>query len=221
MDRINQLSLHRLIEIADTMPGSAIEHRTYHQGEVLFEEDTYAKGIYYLEQGTILLNTTEHSGKEAVVHVIAPNNFIGFLPLIQKSKHTSTAIVLENLSHIKFISKAIFTEALTDNRFANGFIKILCQKMTINEIQLVQFKNQSVDKRLATALVSLDRIFKKGAKDNSPIIRLKKKDIASMIGVAPETLSRRLAEFEQEGLIELHIKGIKVKDKEQLSTLAG
>jgi CRP-like cAMP-binding protein len=221
MSRINKLSLHRLIEIADTLPGSQITNHTYHQGDRLFEENTYTKGLFYLERGTVLLSTIECTGAEVVVSVVGANNFMGFLPILQKTRLTTSAVVLEDDSQIKFIPKAVFTKALEDNRFVKGFIKILSSLITSYENQLVQVKNKTVRERLADVLIALNHAFKKGAGDPDPMITLKKKDLASMIGVAPETLSRRLAEFEKEGLVELHIKGIKVKDKEQLLALAG
>ena len=216
MDRINKLSLHRILEIADTLTESKVENRIYHQGDLLFEENTYVKGLYYLERGTVLLSTMERTGSEVVVNIIGANNFIGFLPIIQKTRLTTTAVVLEDSCRIKFIPKAIFIEALKDNRFVNGFIKILAELITSNENQLLQIKNKSVRERLALTLVSLNHAFRKSVRDPTPLITLKKKDLASMIGVAPETLSRRLADFEKEDLIELHLKGIKIKDKEQL-----
>lgn len=221
MSRINKLSLHRLNEIADSLPDSQITNQTFHQGELLFEENTYAKGLFYLERGTVVLSTKERTGAEVVVSIVGANNFIGFLPLLQKTRLTTSAVVLEDDSQIRFIPKAVFTKALDDNNFVKGFIKILLSLITSYENQLIQVKNKTVRERLADVLVALNHAFKKGAKDSDPMITLKKKDLASMIGVAPETLSRRLAEFEKEGLIELHIKGIKVKDKEQLLTLAG
>ncbi len=216
MLRINKLSLHRLSEIAVSLPGETIESHTYQSGETLFEEGTYAKGLFYVESGTILLSTSLETGSDVVISVIGSNNFIGYLPLIQKTRLTSTAITLVDHCRIKFIPKTLFLEALTDLNFLNGFMKILSERIRSNEKQALHLKTKNVRTKLATVLISLNDVFKKSANDLLPVITLKKKDLASFIGAAPETLSRQLADFEKRGLIELHFKGIKVKDLEKL-----
>lgn len=55
--------------------------------------------------------------------------------------------------------------------------------------------------------------------NNSPIITLPmaKKDIASYLGTTPETISRKFAELEEEGLIQqLPEKKIKIHDVDDL-----
>ncbi len=220
MNRINKISLHRLNAIAETNTGVTIESSTYQRGQVLFEEGKYAKGLFYIESGTVLLNRTNQMETEVVMNIIGRDNFIGFLPLFKKNKHTSSAIAMEDNCQVKFISKTIFNKALTDIRFVNGWIKILCDTIALQEDHLVDFKTKDSSERLAAMLISLTTTYKKSAKIPSQIITIKKIDLARLIGIAPETLSRRLADFEKEGLIELHVKGIKVIDPEQLSNYA-
>lgn len=206
--------------MADTLTGTAMESRTYQRGDTLFKEDTHAKGVFYIESGTILLTSTQETGTEVVIRVISSNNFIGFLSVIQKTKSNSTAIALQDNCRVRFISKALFLAALEDNRFVQGFTKILCALIMSHEKEALQFKTKNVSARLAMVLVALNDAYKKSAMDAFPIIDLKKKYLASLIGAAPETTSRQLAELEKEGFIELHIKGIKLKDKVQLQTLS-
>jgi CRP-like cAMP-binding protein len=216
MIRINKLSLHRLHEMAERLEYPGIETRIYQGGEIIFEEDTSARGVFYIESGTILLRSSKLNGNEVAINVIGSNNFIGFLPLIQKKRYTSTAIALQDNCRVKLVSKELFLEAMTDNQFLNGFLKVLCELILSYENQTLQLKTKNAREKLAAILVALNQAFRKSNKDSFPMITLKKKDLAGLVGVAPETLSRNLAEFEKKGLIELHFKGIRLKRKEQL-----
>jgi CRP/FNR family transcriptional regulator len=219
MIRINKLSLHRLHEIAARKGYPEPENRMYQSGEMIFAEDTPARDLFYIERGTILLRTAKQNGTEVALHVIGSNNFIGFLPLIQKKKYNSTALVLQDNCRLQLISKELFQDALTDVQFLTGCMKILCDMILSYEKQTLLLKTKNANEKLATILISLNDTFRKSGKIPFPMITIKKKDLAGLVGVAPETLSRNLAALEQKGLIELHLKGIKIKQMEQLSRI--
>lgn len=81
-------------------------------------------------------------------------------------------------------------------------------------------QTKNVRQRIATALLSFENAYDKTHDKKEAFISLKKKDIAAIVGITPETLSRRLAEFETEGLIELHIKGLKLINQHKLIRIA-
>ena len=220
MGGVRNLSFHRLNNLADAADGEDIEAQTYNNGDILFKERSSSNGLFFIERGTILLTTLGADGSHAAIRTATADNFIGFLSLVRGTNYTSTAMAIEDDCQVRFVSKAIFNEALTDNSFANGFIKILCERIQSIENHIVDLKTKSVRQRLAIVLIMFENAFKKRSQKESPLISLKKKDIARIVGTAPETLSRHLAEFENEGFIELHIKGIKVINHPGLYTIA-
>ena len=78
---------------------------------------------------------------------------------------------------------------------------MLCDEIWSSEKQIVNLHSKKIDSRLATLLLDLEQ-----ASENSPVhddslIRLPKKDLAKIINISPETLSRYLTSFQESGLI--------------------
>ena len=220
MRNINRLSLHRLNEYAENLSGSRIDHRSYVPGEIIYSAETYAKGLFFLEKGSILVKTTAPDGSDDVIRILGQDSFFGLLPLIRRTRYTSTAVALQQETRVTFIPRPIVGEALKDYQFVIGFLKILSERIHDNEIHLLHIKNKNAEERLAYILIELSNVFQTKVNDPAPMITIRKKELASYMGVTPETLSRRLADFEKQGWIELHLKGIRVVQIESLQNMA-
>jgi len=78
----------------------------------------------------------------------------------------------------------------------------------------MQMAYQSVRKRISESIVRLCR-----QTGSSDLITVSRVDLASMSGTAPETVSRTLSDFKEEGLIEKKGSTIKVLDIKRLEKI--
>jgi CRP-like cAMP-binding protein len=86
---------------------------------------------------------------------------------------------------------------------------------------MLAMAHRSVRRRVAHLLLFLNGDLTQEDDGTQPsCISLKKVEMAQMIGVAPETLSRTLSEFKQRGLIEISGREIILRDKPDLMTIA-
>ena len=91
---------------------------------------------------------------------------------------------------------------------ARKFISMLSSNLYKAENLLLELAYQSVRQRVATALTKLNSQNDSGK--NPFIISVARKDISSMVGTSTESLNRTLADFKDEGLIEISDKGLRV-----------
>jgi CRP-like cAMP-binding protein len=75
---------------------------------------------------------------------------------------------------------------------------------------------QSVRQRVASALL---KIHAKLLNEKTAVITIARRDISSIVGTATESLNRTLADFKDEGLIEISGEGLKVLNKPKLEKL--
>jgi CRP-like cAMP-binding protein/CheY-like chemotaxis protein len=183
LELLNNLSLNR-------------ELRHYQKKDLIFEEGKYPKFLYYLEKGAIKLFKTNEDGREFIVRIVAPGEFLGYLPIIKNDTYSESAVILEP-SDIRLIPIDDFLKLVFGNKDVNArFIKLLANHISEQEQMLLNLAYNSVRKRVATALIALQE---QGKSD----IHLLRDDLAAVVGTAKETLVRTLSDFKSEGMIDI------------------
>ena len=183
LELLNNLSLNR-------------ELRHYQKKDLIFEEGKYPKFLYYLEKGAIKLFKTNEDGREFIVRIVAPGEFLGYLPIIKNDAYSESAVILEP-SDIRLIPIDDFLKLVFGNKDVNArFIKLLANHISEQEQMLLSLAYNSVRKRVATALIALQE---QGKSD----IHLLRDDLAAVVGTAKETLVRTLSDFKAEGMIDI------------------
>lgn len=183
------------------------EERTYHKRDVLFREGDYPRYIFYLHDGKVKLSKTNDDGKEFILSLGKKGDYIGFLPMLQSIRYPENAIALEDC-RVSLIPQQRFLDTLYEHPdLANVFIKMMAQDILEKEEQLVELAYNSVRKRVADALVRLQKQYQ-DPDDKRFSVAILREDLASMVGTAKETVIRTLSDFRDEHLIEM--KGSKI-----------
>ncbi|HNP99478.1 MAG TPA: Crp/Fnr family transcriptional regulator, partial [Bacteroidia bacterium] len=114
------------------------------------------------------------------------------------------------------IPKQDFFSLLYSNRdVAAKFIKLLSNNLQEMEEKLINLAYNSVRKRVADALISLQNQFVHTG-DKSPVFSVSREDLASMVGTATESVIRTLSDFKEEKLIDIRDKNIYILNPEKL-----
>jgi CRP-like cAMP-binding protein len=183
------------------------EERTYHKRDVLFRQGDYPRYIFYLRDGKVKLSKTNDDGKEFILSLGKKGDYIGFLPMLQSIRYPENAIALEDC-HVSLIPQQRFLDTLYEHPdLANVFIKMMAQDIFDKEEQLVELAYNSVRKRVADALVRLQKQYQ-DPNDKRFSMAILREDLASMVGTAKETVIRTLSDFRDENIIEM--KGSKI-----------
>ncbi len=193
----------------------------YKKGDVVFLEGGVPKGIYCIKKGIVKISKLTEQGKEHILFLSQPGDFLGYRALIGEEKYNASATILEDAS-ICFIPKSDFLEILHSNpAFFNKMIKKVCAQLGIMEQNLTVIAQKSVKERLATTLLMLKESYGMDGDESTLIdIRLSREEIANVVGTATETVIRLLSGFKSEGFIEFDGKKIRVLKAEELKRLA-
>ncbi|MCB0737177.1 MAG: Crp/Fnr family transcriptional regulator [Bacteroidetes bacterium] len=194
--------------------------KSYKKGEVIFEEDRHPAKLYCVIHGKVKVSRLNETGREQIVRLYGPNEVLGYKSLVMESPYHASATALEE-TQLGFVSKSAFDRIIDTNpRIARLFMKILCQNLDESENQLVSLASKNIRERVAGALVLLQRKF--GLNNDKTLgINLSREEIAGMIGIATENLSRTLSQFRDEGIIDALGRKIVILDTEQLEVIRG
>ncbi|MEO6851477.1 MAG: Crp/Fnr family transcriptional regulator, partial [Mucilaginibacter sp.] len=120
---------------------------------------------------------------------------LGINAMLSNEAYADTATALED-SLLCLIPREQLEDLLNlYPEVAREFIKLLANDIREKEDQLLQMAYHSVRKKMAEALLRLQR---QGGMDSFKIAR---EDLAAMAAMATETVSRTLSDFKDEGLI--------------------
>lgn len=191
-----------------------IEARTYRKGEMVYLAGDPGGKLYVLHTGKVKITRINPSGKEQVIRILGPGEFMGELSLFRSSPQTDNAEALEESTMCVMDGAKLKELMLKNPSISLKVMEELSQRLQKAENLIEVISLDSVEQRLAQALLAL-------AGDKAEItLKMAKKDFASQMGMSRETLSRKLAAFQEQGLIRLDgQRRIVILDKEGLQAV--
>lgn len=195
--------------------------QTYRKGEIIFREDTYPSGIYYLVNGKAKKYKVDKDGREQIFYVANTGELLGFHAILSGDNYPDSAAVMED-SVIAFIPREDFLEALRQSDVLNRrLLKTLSHEFIVLTNSLTMFAQRSVRERLALQLIVVREKYKVDFQPGMPVeINMSRDDLASLVGTARENVVRILSEFKEEGLVETKGRKIIVRDVKSLIKIA-
>jgi CRP-like cAMP-binding protein len=190
--------------------------KKYKKGSVIFEQGQTPRGVYYIKSGWVKIFKIGADGNEKVLHLATKNQFIGYLSLIKRWNFQSSAIAITDCE-IYFIPKQIFLELLAkDNEFASLVVEMLADELVESETHIDTLLSKNIQERLTNLLLGLEQASDRNTAFNDSYIRLPKKELAAIINITPETLSRHLSALKLDGLIENNKNHIELLNRNEL-----
>jgi len=190
------------------------QHKTcirYKKGQTLFYEGTRPMGLFCINSGKVKVYKISSEGKEQILKLAKPGDFLGYRALISEEFYNSSATVIEE-GAMCYIPKSDFLEILHKNpAFFRKMAKRVAHELGMMEQKLVTIAQKSVRERLAATLIMLKETYGMEGEESDLIdIALSREDLANIIGTATETVIRLLSDFKSQKLISLQGKKIKV-----------
>ena len=188
------------------------------KNDMLFSEGDSAFYLYCLVSGKIKTFKSNDGGKEYIIDIHKEGDFIGYSALIEESNHKEAAIAIEN-SEVALIPKQDFLQLLhTNNEVAMTFMKLLSNNSSKASEKLLKLAYDSARKRVAEAIIFVSRKYEIEGK-NELTFTILRENISALCGISPESVSRTLADFKEENLIEARSGSIKIIDLKKLESI--
>ncbi len=190
--------------------------RNYNKGEALFFEGDEGNGFYIVAQGQVKIFKLSLEGKEHILHILGPGDPFGEVPVFSGRPFPANAQSLIK-SCILFLPRTAFIKLITTNpSLSLNMFAILSTRLREFTVQIENLSLKEVPERVASYLIYQSD--EQGHQDFVDL-RISKKQLASMLGATPETLSRMFAKMSDQGLIEVEGRRIRLLDRQKLTTI--
>lgn len=201
----NLTGFNDLISVAagENYLGKLKENRSinrYKKKQVIYTEGNYPARLYYISKGKVKTYRKNEDGKELITGLYNEGDFIGYTALLENVVYRESAEALED-TELAVIPRSEFEEMLGSNPVVlKRFIAILASNVNEKEEKLLAIAYNSLRKKVADTLVTLCRKYNT-EKRQDYAIDLSRENLASIAGVAKESLIRTLSDFKDENLI--------------------
>ncbi len=197
----------------------SVHSRYYKRGDLVFQEGERSDALYIINQGVIKVYKLSDSGKEHILRFLFHGDFGGVSSLFKERRHYANAEVVEDAVVCRIHGNDL--RAILDQNFeiAYRFLAALSERLREADEWTGSISLMDTERRLAkTLLIFRSKVEESVARE----LPFAKRDLAALMGMTPETLSRKLAAFESQGIISLKgKKGIQILDVDALIKIAG
>lgn len=205
----SNLSHDEMMEVA-----KITRKRTFEKNEMIYMAGDKGEKLYVINSGKVKIARITDTGKEQVIRVLGPGEFMGELSLFSTSTLKDNGQALSETVVCIIDGKSLKLLMKKHPEIAFKVMEELSERLEDTESLIENISLYSVERRIAQSLIKLS-----GGKEEL-LLKIKKGDWASHLGMSQETLSRRLTIFQDMGLIKLvgHRKII-LLDKEALQEI--
>jgi CRP/FNR family transcriptional regulator len=197
---------------------SQASERKLEPKEHVFCEGDPRTHVYRVEDGVIAIYKTLFDGRRRIIDFAYPGDFIGLGVLGEHimSAQATCAAKVRCLS-----ASALESLAETDASLALKLYKSVCQDLQAARSLLVTVGQRSAVERVAAFLLALHR--RRGDEASDVIeLAMRRSDIADLLGLTIETVSRTLTKLREMRVIEVEQGGttVRLADLARLTDLA-
>ena len=205
LDLIRRVPLFSLLtgEQAQAVAEGVVKRR-YRRGEVIVEQGTKSNALFILLTGRARVVTADSRGREVILAVLQPGDYLGEMSLIDNEPHSAT-VRAEVQCDALVLGRPEFTRCLPENSsLSYAIMRGLVSRLRAADRQIESLALLDVYGRVARTL--LDMAEQDG---DTKIIRNKvsRQDLAKVVGASREMVSRVMKDLEERGIVETQENG--------------
>lgn len=193
------------------------EVRRYAKGEDIFFAGEPAAGFFSVASGKVRIYQTSLSGKEHIIHVFGPGEVFAEVAVFSGGVFPANAQAMEDGEYLFFPRQRFRRLIAAEPDLAMDMLGLLSIRLRQLVKKIEDLSLREVPARLAAHLLLLQAQSKK----HRLTLDLPKGQLAAYLGTIPETLSRVLRRFSDDGLIELSGNSLAILDVARLEAQAG
>lgn len=195
--------------------------RPLHRGDHLFRTGDRFRSLYVVKTGSVKTYTPNSEGGEQVLGFHLPGEIIG-LDAIELDSHACGAKVLETSAICEIPFARLEELSMAIPSLQHQMYRLLSKEIHQDTEMLLLLGKKNAEERLATFLLSLShRLKKRGLSPTDFHLSMSRHEIGNYLGLAVETVSRLFTRFQEEGLVGVDRKHVRLTDIEGLEALVG
>lgn len=197
-----------------------IIRKKYKKGELIIMEGTKLESMIIINTGKVKAYRNTSEGKEHILYIFSEGDFFGEKNLLLNQEATYNAEALEETGICTIQRKAFQDLIIEYPELGLKVMEELCSRLIRLENTVESMGTKSVETRINQVLLEFcDKYGREQLKGILIELPLSREGIANYIGLTRETVTRKLNQLQEQGIIEMiGNKKIIILDKEALKS---
>jgi CRP/FNR family transcriptional regulator, cyclic AMP receptor protein len=168
--------------------------------DTLFSQGDVGKDVMYIQKGAVKLSVVSKTGKEAIVAMLKPGDFVGEGALAGQPLRIATATAAGPVTVLVIGLKEMIRVLHAEHAFSDRFISYMVGRNIRIEEDLIDQLFNSSEKRLARTLLLLAR-YGNHEKPQFVLPKISQETLAEMIGTTRSRVNFFMNKFKKLGFI--------------------
>ncbi|HXJ17680.1 MAG TPA: fumarate/nitrate reduction transcriptional regulator Fnr [Candidatus Polarisedimenticolia bacterium] len=191
-----------------------------HKGEVLYRAGDKLRSLFAVRRGAFKTSGVMEDGRVHVTGFFLAGEILGF-DAITRDVHPCTAEALETSDVCEIPFDRLEELGSQIPGLQRQLMRIMSRELLRDEQLLVMLGRMSAEERFASFLLSFSRRqARQGRSETDLSLAMSRQDIGYFLGLALETISRLFSRFQEQGLIEVIGRQVRLLDIERVRSLA-
>lgn len=190
------------------------------KGDKLFSTGQVFQSVYAIKSGGFKLLSQQNSGEEKIIGFYLPGDILG-IDALSTGEHSSTALALDHSSVCEIPYKELERLSLQIPTLNRQLLSVMSKELNDERMHAELLSRKGAEERMALFIRWLSqRQARRGFNDKLFQLSLLHRDVALYLGLTPETVSRVLARFSDEGIVEWRHKQVNILHSHRLDEIA-
>ncbi len=190
-------------------------------GATVYHNGNHFHSLYAVKSGFIKTETLHDDGRAQITGFYMAGEILGFDGIATQA-HICSAIALEDSEVCVIPLERVENNDNGLHELHHHFYKLMSREIVRDHTIMMLLGSMQSEERLAAFLLNLSLRFQlRGYSANNLILRMKREEIGSYLGMKIETVSRIFTKFQEQGLLEVHQKNILILDMQGLEKIIG
>ena len=205
LDLIRRVPLFSLLTNDQALAiASSVVKRRFRRGEIVVEQGKKSNALFILLTGRARVLTADVRGREVILAVLQPGDYVGEMSLIDNEPHSAT-VRAEVQTDMLILGRAEFARCLPENSsLSYAIMRGLVQRLRSADRQIESLALLDVYGRVARALLNMAEMI---GDQNTIRNKVSRQDLAKVVGASREMVSRVMKDLEERGVIETQENG--------------
>ncbi len=191
--------------------------KDFRQGEIIIKEGTNIREFTYLKTGLVKLFRSDNSGKEQIISIAKPMDYVSLLSVFSNKKYNYSVTALEDSVTCNLNLKDVRSIINENGALALNLLSKMSRVTDKLILDSLDIRVKHLRGRVAYLLLYFSEDVYSSREFDLPLTR---KEMAEYVGMTTENVIRTLSEFRRDGILKIYGKTIHIANMESLQSIA-